>query len=78
MSAIVRMNRTYNMLDRKTKERLEFLRVVMATEKNYGAYREALRNASQPSLPFLGTLHFPMLHTFLLLDLKPSVHVGLC
>lgn len=43
------------MLDKKAKERLEFLRVVMATEKNYGAYREALRNAQLPSLPFLGT-----------------------
>lgn len=59
MSAVVRMNRMHNMLDKKAKERLEFLRVVMATEKNYGAYREALRNAQPPSLPFLGTFHLP-------------------
>lgn len=64
-SAIVRLARTMNVVDKKAKDRLESLRTIMNTDKNYGAYRDALRNAPLPALPFLGACasHLRVQHT---------------
>ncbi|KAK5081926.1 cell division cycle-related protein [Exophiala xenobiotica] len=51
---ILRLNRTWAQLPNKTKELLENMRTLIASTKNFSRYREALREAQPPCIPFLG------------------------
>jgi len=51
---ILRLNRTWAQLPNKTKDLLESMRTLIASTKNFSRYREALREAQPPCIPFLG------------------------
>ncbi|KAK5939142.1 cell division cycle- protein [Knufia obscura] len=51
---ILRLNRTWAQLPKQTKMLLESMRTLIASTKNFSQYREALREAQPPCIPFLG------------------------
>lgn len=51
---IHRLNRTWNQVNPKTINALNVMRQLMASTKNFGEYREKLRQANPPCIPFLG------------------------
>lgn len=53
-SPILRLSRTWTQVPPKTSQLLEALRVLIASTKNFGQYREALSTAIAPCIPFTG------------------------
>ncbi|ERF68675.1 hypothetical protein EPUS_05736 [Endocarpon pusillum Z07020] len=51
---IHRLNRTWTQVSPKTMTSLNVMRQLMASTKNFGEYRERLRRANPPCIPFLG------------------------
>jgi son of sevenless-like protein len=51
---ILRLNRTWAQINPKTALVLESMRQLMASTKNFALYREKLRLANPPCIPFLG------------------------
>jgi len=51
---ILRLNRTWAQLPKQTKALLEDMRTLIASTRNFSRYREALRAAQPPCIPFLG------------------------
>lgn len=51
---ILRLNRTWAQVGNKTKDLLEGMRTLIASNKNFSRYREALHAAQPPCIPFLG------------------------
>lgn len=51
---IHRLNRTWSQVNPKTMGALTVMRQLMASTKNFGEYREKLRQANPPCIPFLG------------------------
>jgi son of sevenless len=53
-SHILRLSRTWQAVNPKTHAMLDAMRNLIASEKNFAQYREALRVATPPCIPFLG------------------------
>lgn len=53
-----RLRITWDQVPRRTQALLETMRVLMASTKNFGNYREALHAADPPCIPFLGKSDF--------------------
>lgn len=53
-SPIHRLGRTWNAIDKKQRERIEQLKDLMASSKNFNIYRDVLRCSQPPCIPFLG------------------------
>lgn len=53
-STISRLTKTWSSLSSKYKILLDAMRRLADHAKNYGAYREALRETKPPAVPFLG------------------------
>ncbi|KAJ3214806.1 hypothetical protein HDU67_001192 [Dinochytrium kinnereticum] len=53
-SAISRLKRTWDILSSRATSVLETLRKLMDSSRNHSEYRQRLRNATPPCLPFLG------------------------
>lgn len=53
-SPLHRLARTWNALDKRSREKIDQLRELMITSKNFSNYREALRTSQPPCIPFLG------------------------
>ncbi|KIW33201.1 uncharacterized protein PV07_00071 [Cladophialophora immunda] len=51
---IVRLSRTWQAVNPKTNAILESMRNLIASSKNFALYRETLRQATPPCIPFLG------------------------
>lgn len=51
---ILRLSRTWQQLNPKTNAMLESMRTLISSTKNFALYREALREATPPCIPFLG------------------------
>jgi son of sevenless-like protein len=51
---IHRLNRTWSQVNARTSSTLETMRRLMASNKNFGEYRETLHSVNPPCIPFLG------------------------
>jgi RasGEF domain len=50
----MRMHRTFDQLSPGIKARLESLKQLLATDNNYGRYRDRLATSPPPTLPYIG------------------------
>lgn len=53
-SPIYRLHRTWTQVSPKTRKLLEDMQSLMSSDKNFIKYREKLRAAGPPRIPFLG------------------------
>lgn len=53
-SPVFRLRQTWGLVNPRIRNLLEELRDLMSSEKNWAKYREVLRQASPPCVPFLG------------------------
>ncbi len=53
-SSVKRLNKTWELVDPALVESFRLLCAEMAFEKNFKAYRELLKTAGTPCLPYLG------------------------
>jgi len=53
-SGIFRLRKTWQLLPPETTSKFEAMKVALGSEKNYKAYRETLRKATGPCVPYMG------------------------
>ncbi|KAI9335286.1 ras guanine nucleotide exchange factor domain-containing protein [Obelidium mucronatum] len=53
-SSIYRLKRTWELVGKKTLEKMESLKQLMTREKNFSRYRATLKTTSAPCIPYLG------------------------
>ena len=70
---IYRLDRTWSQVSERSCNLLEPLRQLMSSTSNFGVYRDALRVAVPPCIPFLGVFAPP--HTRLIPPFARKVYI---